>query len=124
MSSTGQHFFSTHVWLSTLSFVGFEVTGIYSDLKSGNVLLADKEGATLKICDFGLSNLKPSSQPKSNGYFAGSLLWMVREAIDVFPKWGMENYFGGPLARPHPRGHEQISGTSIDGRDLPLAQLT
>ncbi|KAH7710876.1 RAF protein [Aphelenchoides avenae] len=54
---------------------------IHRDLKSGNVLLTDKEGTTLKICDFGLSNIKAPRQTRTNGYFAGSLLWMAPEIL-------------------------------------------
>ncbi|KAH7714160.1 RAF protein [Aphelenchoides avenae] len=50
---------------------------IHRDLKSGNVLMADSDGTSLKLCDFGLSVMKSAPMPSQCGnYFVRSLLWM------------------------------------------------
>ncbi|KAH7714163.1 protein kinase MAP3K [Aphelenchoides avenae] len=50
---------------------------IHRDLKSGNVLMADSDGTSLKLCDFGLSVMKSARMRSAfANYFVGSLLWM------------------------------------------------
>lgn len=40
--------------------------------------MADNDGTTLKLCDFGLSIMKSADMRSECGnYFVGSLLWMV-----------------------------------------------
>ncbi|KAH7714171.1 RAF protein [Aphelenchoides avenae] len=67
---------------------------LHRDLKSGNILLTEANGTTLKICDFGLSTVKTprASDKKTAKSPVGSVLWMAPEIINPRLKKGGSPY--------------------------------
>ncbi|KAF9972543.1 hypothetical protein BGZ73_004329 [Actinomortierella ambigua] len=61
----------------------------HGDLKSGNVLLT--KHAEVKLCDFGLAQIRSVSMSKSNGGIKGTIRWMAPELFATRPKYSAKS---------------------------------
>ncbi|KAF9972139.1 hypothetical protein BGZ73_004790 [Actinomortierella ambigua] len=62
---------------------------VHSDLKSGNVLLT--KYMEVKLCDFGVAQIRSVSLSKSGGRVGGTIRWMAPELFTVRPKYSAKS---------------------------------